>query len=122
MTKFHAPLQYSNEMQKCLTETIVVDESTRRLMELTSQQERNEDDIDEIITLIQEKAPKLLEALSDANKEKIAMYCFLKMYGKNKVVFHQGDVPDAYYTVIRGAVSIFAKSSNTASPETNHGT
>eukprot|EP00979_Chaetoceros_neogracilis_P012302 scaffold3210_cov223-Chaetoceros_neogracile.AAC.1 len=96
-----------------------VDESTRRLMELTSQQIRNEDDIDEIITLIQEKAPKLLDALSDANKEKIALHCFLKTYGKNKAVFHQGDVPDTYYTILRGAVSIFAKTSDAASLEIN---
>lgn len=96
---------------------LVVDESTRRLMELTSQHKRNEDDVDEIITLIQEKSPKLLEALSDTNKEKIAETCFLKTYGKNNVVFRQGDVPDAYYTVIRGAVSIYAKISNSTSLE-----
>jgi hypothetical protein len=96
---------------------LVVDESTRRLMELTSQQKRNEDDVDEIISLVQEKAPKLMEALSDTNKEKIAETCFLKTYGKNNVVFRQGDVPDAYYTVIRGAVSIYAKISTSTSLE-----
>jgi|AntRauTorckE5430_2_1112549.scaffolds.fasta_scaffold04819_2 CRP-like cAMP-binding protein len=106
-------------MQKSITEMLDVDESTRRLMELTSQQIRNEDDIDEIITLIQEKAPKLLDALSDANKEKIALHCFLKTYGKNKAVFHQGDVPDTYYTILRGAVSIFTKTSDAASLEIN---
>ena len=96
---------------------LVVDESTRRLMELTSKRKRNEDDVDEIISLVQEKAPKLMDALSDTNKEKIAETCYLKSYGKNNVVFRQEDVPDAYYTVIRGAVSIYAKTSNTTSLE-----
>ena len=38
---------------------LVVDESSRRLIELTSQNERNEDDIDDIINIVSEKAPKL---------------------------------------------------------------
>jgi len=91
-----------------LASQFVVDESTGRLLELTSQNDRNEDDVEEIINLVNEKAPKLLETLSDSNKEIIAKTCYLKTYKNNEVVFQQGDIPDAYYTVIRGAISIYA--------------
>ena len=95
-----------------LVSELVVDESSRRLLDLTSQDDRNEDDIDEIINIISEKAPKLLETLSDSNKERIAKTCHLKTYANNEEIFRQGDIPDAYYTVIRGAVSIYAHFSN----------
>jgi hypothetical protein len=38
----------------------------------------------------------------------------LKIYLRDEVVFHQGDEPDAYFTVIRGAVSIYALNSSLA--------
>ncbi len=70
---------------------LVVDESSRRLIELTSQNERNEDDIDDIINIVSEKAPKLLEGLRDSNKENVAKTCQVKIYGNDEVVFNQGD-------------------------------
>ena len=91
---------------------LVVDESSRRLLELTAQSDRNEDDLDDIINILSEKAPKLLEGLRDSNKENIAKTCYLRTYMNGEVVFHQGDVPDAFYAVIRGAVSIYARFSN----------
>jgi CRP-like cAMP-binding protein len=91
----------------------VVDDSTKRLIELTHSQERNEDDIDEIISLVNEKAPKLFEGLAEQNKEHMAKTLVLKAYANNDIVFRQGDIPDAYYTVIRGAVSIYALNSST---------
>lgn len=39
------------------------------------------------------------------------------MYRKNDVVFLQGDEPDAYYTVIRGAVSIYFTKPDHRTPE-----
>ena len=89
----------------------VVDYSTKRLLELTFTDERNEDAIDEIINLVNEKAPKVFEGLADCNKIAIAKTLGLKCYGHDEVIFRQGDWPDAYYTVIRGAVSLYAHSS-----------
>ena len=89
----------------------VVDDSTKRLLELTSTKERNEDSVDEIINLVNEKAPKVFEGLSNCNKVAIAKSLYLKCYEFDEVVFRQGDLPDAYYTVIRGAVSLYAHSS-----------
>ncbi len=94
------------------SDDFIVDESSRRLLELTSPSDRSEDDIDDIINILSEKAPKLLEGLRDSNKENIAKTCYLKTYANDEVVFNQGDVPDAFYTVIRGAVSIYARFSN----------
>jgi CRP-like cAMP-binding protein len=90
----------------------VVDDSTKRLMELTFTGERNEDTIDEIINLVNEKAPKVFEGLADCNKVAIAKTLCLKCFQRDEVIFRQGDWPDAYYTVIRGAVSLYAHSSN----------
>ena len=89
----------------------VVDDSTKRLLELTSTKERNEDAVDEIINLVNEKAPKVFEGLANCNKVAIAKSLYLKCYEFDEVVFRQGDLPDAYYTVIRGAVSLYAHSS-----------
>lgn len=96
---------------------LVVDELSRRLIELTSHDNRNEDDIDDIINILSEKAPKLLEGLRDSNKEHLAKTCYIRTYANDEVVFQQGDVPDAYYTVIRGAVSIYAHFSKSANIE-----
>lgn len=90
----------------------VLDAETQRLLELTTSFERNEDAIDEIISIVNEKAPKVFEGLGNCNKIAIARSLYLKCYEYDEVVFRQGDLPDAYYTVIRGAVSIYA-SSNT---------
>jgi CRP-like cAMP-binding protein len=90
----------------------IVDDSTKRLLELTSTQERNEDALDEIINLVNEKAPKVFESLSMCNQIEIAKSLYLKCYEFGAIVFRQGDLPDAYYTVIRGAISIYAHSSN----------
>ena len=91
----------------------IVDDSTRRLINLTNKDERSEDDIHEIICLVSEKTPKLLEGLGHVNKENIAKSLFLKFYAYDEVIFRQGDPPDAYYTVIRGAVSIYAQNAST---------
>ena len=80
-------------------------------MELTFSTERNEEAIDEIINLVHEKAPKLFEGLAEHNKIAIAKTLHLKCYEYDEVVFRQGDWPDAYYTVLRGAVSLYVKSS-----------
>jgi CRP-like cAMP-binding protein len=100
-------------MKKTSTSTYVVDDSTKRLIGLCNiaESDRSEDDIDEIIALINEKAPKIFEGVTDSNKENIARTSICKCYDYDEVVFQQGDFPDAYYTVIRGAVSIYARNS-----------
>ena len=91
----------------------VVDDCTRRLLNLTNKDERSDDDIHEIICIVNEKAPKLLEGLGHVNKENIAKSLFLKCYEYDEVIFRQGSHPDAYYTVIRGAVSIYVQNDST---------
>jgi len=59
------------------------------------------------------QAPKLLDSLSDQNKDRIAKALYLRCYEKDEIVFHQNELPDAYYTVIRGAVSIYVHEENT---------
>ncbi len=88
----------------------IVDLETQRLLELANTDERNEDAIEEIINIVNEKAPKLFEGLANCNKVAIARSLYLKCFEYNEVVFKQGDFPDAYYTVIRGAVSLYAHS------------
>ena len=95
-----------------LASNYIIDDSTKRLMELTFTSERNEDIIDEIINLVNEKAPKVFEGLAESNKIAIAKTLYLKCYEYDEVIFRQGDWPDAYYTVLRGAVSLYAKSPN----------
>ncbi len=72
--------------------------------------DRNEEDIEEIVKAIHDRAPKLFENLSRSNIERIAKTCYVKAYQNNDPVFYQGDLPDSYYTVIRGTVSIYAAS------------
>ena len=86
----------------------MVDNSTKRLLELTSTDKRNEDAVDEIINIVIEKVPKVFEGLANCNKIAIAKSLYLKCYEFGEVIFRQGDLPDAYYTVIRGAISICA--------------
>jgi len=88
-----------------------MDPDTKRLLELTTNDNNTNrtDAIDEIINIIQHKSPKLLDGLNETNKQNIALSCQVKLYAYDDVVFHQGDAPDAYYTVLRGTVSIYVK-------------
>ena len=75
-----------------------VDTDTKRLLELTTAS-RAQDVIEEIISIVERKAPQLFDGCSDTNKTEIACLCQLKTYFTHEVVFCQGDEPDAYYTV-----------------------
>jgi hypothetical protein len=88
----------------------ILDSDTQRLLELTRTVDRNEDSIEEIINIVNVVAPKLFEGLATCNKIAIAKALYLKCYDFDEVIFRQGDFPDAYYTVIRGAVSLYAHS------------
>ncbi|GMI36981.1 hypothetical protein TrCOL_g2519 [Triparma columacea] len=68
-------------------------------------QERN---VDEILRIVQEEAPNLLNGLAMSNNRNIARHLEIKCYANDEVVFLQNAYPDAYYTVLRGAVSIYA--------------
>lgn len=92
-----------------------VDSDTKRLLELTTADNRAQDAVEEIVSILQRKSPKLLDGLTESNREQIARMCQVKLYGHDEVVFHQGDEPDAYYTVIRGTVSIYALNSSSSS-------
>lgn len=102
-------------------EQLGIDTDTKRLIELTSLSEKSQDAIGEIISLVQRKAPKLFDGLTSSNKEKIAALCQLKLYSHDEVVCLQGDDPDAYYTVIRGAVSIYVLNSTLYDHERGNG-
>ena len=43
-----------------------------------------------------------------SNNRNIARHLKIKCYANDEVVFLQNAYPDAYYTVLRGAVSIYA--------------
>ena len=88
---------------------VFLDTDSRRLLELTTTDYRSSDALDDIITTVSRNAPKLLDGLTQRNKQQIAFFCQLKIYDHDEVVFHQGDDPDGFYTVLRGAVSIYAK-------------
>jgi hypothetical protein len=91
---------------------------TRRLLELTSSDggdkvdQRTDDAIDEIVSFMKRRAPWLLDGLEGECKRRIARSCQTRRYAVDDVVFRQDDPPDAYYTVIRGAVSIYARRTN----------
>ena len=94
-------------------ESLILDSGSQRLIDLTNPSvERTSEAVEEILSILQRKAPKLLDCLADSNKVNLAKQCHLKMYSRNDVVFLQGDEPDAYYVVIRGAVSIYALDTN----------
>jgi hypothetical protein len=97
-----------------LPENLILDSGSQRLIDLTSRTppQRSAQEIEEILTILQRKSPKLLDGLVDSNKVTIAKQCQLKMYPRDSIIFMQGDEPDAYYTVIRGAVSIYALNAN----------
>eukprot|EP00585_Thalassiosira_rotula_P001755 CAMPEP_0196134162 /NCGR_PEP_ID=MMETSP0910-20130528/3125_1 /TAXON_ID=49265 /ORGANISM="Thalassiosira rotula, Strain GSO102" /LENGTH=442 /DNA_ID=CAMNT_0041393993 /DNA_START=36 /DNA_END=1364 /DNA_ORIENTATION=- len=94
------------------TGPLLIDTDTKRLLELTATADRAQDAVEEIVSIVQRKAANLLDGLTDSNKAQIACHCQTKLYANDEVVFHQGDEPDAYYTVIRGAVSIYALNSS----------
>lgn len=96
------------------TSSLVLDHETKRLLELCAQQYRSDDDIQEIQAVVNAKAPKLLDGLTESNCTKIAKDLQVRCYEKDQVVFCQNDPPDCYYTVIRGAVSIYALSNTTS--------
>lgn len=80
------------------------------LFELTSKPNKNEDDVDAIISILQEKVPLLISGLPFSSQQNIAKNCCLKIYYKDEVIFYQGDEPNSYYIVIYGSVSVYAKS------------
>ena len=96
---------------------LILDSGTQRLIDLTEENIRSDDDVEEILSIVKEKAPKLLDGLAKSTEKKIAQQLFIKCYERDEVIFLQNDDPDAYYTVIRGAVSIYAQNSSTVSKE-----
>jgi len=89
--------------------TYIVDDKTKRLMELTQQVDGNDrmKDLHEIISIVNLKLPKLFDGLTDTNREIIANVLQIKCYAREEIVFSQNDLPDAYYSVVRGAVSLY---------------
>lgn len=139
--KNDSKIKQQSKSEQHRRELVIVDEQTQRLLDLTEdtamkneteetskhgtrQQifKRSDDDIEQIITLVNDKAPKLLDGLSEKNKRKIASTLYLKTYERDAVIFSQNDFPDAYYTVIRGAVSIYALNSSTTNASNNNNT
>jgi len=96
-----------------------VDPDTKLLLELTATGNRAQDAVQDIISIVQRKAPKLLDGLTKSNKAQVACHCQLKLYSFDEVVFQQGDEPDAYYTVIQGAVSIYALNSSSSNSDSH---
>ena len=98
----------NNILLSIMATTYIVDEKTKRLMELT-QVDGNDrmKDLHEIISIVNLKLPKLFDGLSDTNREKIANALQIKCYAREEIVFLQNDLPDAYYSVVRGAVSLY---------------
>jgi len=96
---------------------LMVDNATQRLLDLTSLETRLDDDVEEILSIVKERAPKLLDGLARSTEKKIAQNLLIKYYERDEKVFLQNDIPDAHYTVIRGAVSIYALNSSTISKE-----
>ena len=99
------PSQYDN---------LMLDSSSQRLIDLTSDppSQRIPEAIEEILSILQKKTPKLLDGLAESNKIQLAKHCQLKTYLRDEIVFLQGDEPDAFYTVIRGTVSVYAREKN----------
>ena len=88
-------------------EGYVVDPRMYKLIRLTTAPE-GEKNVDEILKLIHEEAPSLLTGLAASNTRAIARAVQVKCYKNDEVVFHQNDWPDAHYTILRGAISIYA--------------
>ena len=82
------------------------------------QQQQQQQHVEKIISILNDKAPKLLEGLCKQKQRNVASRVQVRCYARDEVVFRQDDEPDAFYTVIRGAVSIYAQNS-TASSESS---
>ena len=97
-------------------DNLILDSGSQRLLDLTSPppSQRSPEAIEEILVILQRKARKLIDGLAEHNKVELAKHCQLKLYMRDDEVFLQGDEPDAYYTVMRGAVSIYALNSSFA--------
>lgn len=87
---------------------LIVDETTRRLLELTSTKDRGHH-CDEILSLLKEKASKLFDSLTDINKEELIKTCQIRTFEFDQLIFEQGNHPDFYYVVLRGSVSIYRR-------------
>ena len=94
------------------------DAKTQKLLELTKSKDIQEKKVEEIISILNLKCPKLLEGLCKRRTRNVVSQLQFKCFPRDEVIFHQNDEPDAYYTVIRGAVSIYAQNS-TALDENN---
>lgn len=105
------------ELPVTVMTNLVLDSGTKRLLELASDPHRNDDDIQTILSIINTLAPKLLDGLTEANCRNIARGLEIRSYQRDEVLFRQGDPPDAYYTIIRGAVSIYARSNDDTNGE-----
>ena len=106
-------------MQVDSSHEFIFDASTNRLLHLFSRNDRNDEVIEEMLCLVQEKAPSLLEGLSTIVKEELLQTALLKCYLMDQVIFRQGDNPDAYYTVIHGAVSLYSDDGTVNDDEIN---
>ena len=97
---------------------LILDSGTKRLLEIGSEPHRSDDDIQTILSIVNTLAPRLLDGLTQANCQNIAKGLEIRCYQRDEVLFRQGDPPDAYYTVVRGAVSIYARSEDNVNGET----
>ena len=97
-----------------MTTNLTLDSGTKRLLELASEPYSSDEDIQTILSIINTVAPSLLDGLTEGSCNRIARGLEVRCYPRNEVLFRQGDPPDAYYTVIRGAVSIYALSGDSS--------
>lgn len=97
---------------------LILDSGTKRLLELASSSEPNlsDEDVHTILSIVNTVAPKLLDGLTEGSCNRIARGLEVRCYPRDEVLFRQGDPPDAYYTVVRGAVSIYAISGDSSTP------
>ena len=88
---------------------LTLDSGTKRLLELASEPYRS--DVQTILSIVNTVAPNLLDGMTEGSCNRIARSLEVR-YPSDEVLFRKGDPPDAYmyYTVIRGAVSIYALS------------
>jgi CRP-like cAMP-binding protein len=89
----------------------VTDMKMAKLIDLTKKSD-TEKSTEAILQIVQEEAPNLLSGLAMSNNRAIARSIEVRAYLNDEVVFRQNDAPDAYYTVLRGAVSIYALQSS----------
>ncbi|GMH68873.1 hypothetical protein TrST_g3172 [Triparma strigata] len=89
----------------------VTDKKMAKLIDLTKKSD-TEKSTEAILQIVQEEAPNLLSGLAMSNNRAIARSIEVRAYLNDEVVFRQNDAPDAYYTVLRGAVSIYALQSS----------